>query len=75
MPPAGLPGCPPGCRLPLRLLLQVVWKGSKRVGCGLACGIVTCSYDPPGEWLLGCSCVLLLLAAVAPPPTPLHKLH
>lgn len=29
---------------------QVVWKGSKRVGCGFAKGIVTCNYDPPGNY-------------------------
>lgn len=28
---------------------QVVWKGTKRVGCGFAKGIVTCNYDPPGN--------------------------
>ena len=29
---------------------QVVWKGTSEVGCGLApCGLVTCSYDPPGN--------------------------
>lgn len=28
---------------------QVVWKGTKKVGCGFAKGIVTCNYSPPGN--------------------------
>lgn len=28
---------------------QVVWKNTRRVGCGFAKGIVTCNYDPPGN--------------------------
>ena len=33
---------------------QVVWKGSKNLGCGIACGsgcVVTCNYYPAGNYL------------------------
>lgn len=33
---------------------QVVWKGSKNLGCGFACGsgcVVTCNYYPAGNYL------------------------
>ena len=33
---------------------QLVWKGSKNLGCGIACGsgcVVTCNYFPPGNVL------------------------
>jgi len=34
---------------------QVVWRNSKKVGCGMArCGnseVWVCSYDPPGNWV------------------------
>ena len=33
---------------------QLVWKGSKNLGCGIACGkgcYVTCNYYPAGNYL------------------------
>ena len=31
---------------------QVMWRTTQRVGCGFApgCNMVTCQYDPPGNW-------------------------
>lgn len=43
------------CRSVCGHYTQVIWKNSKRVGCGMAkCGrseVWVCNYDPPGNWV------------------------
>lgn len=33
----------------LLLLLQIVWKGTKSVGCAYSCQIYVCQFEPPGN--------------------------
>ena len=44
----------PGFSMETGHYTQLVWKGSKNLGCGIACGkgcIVTCNYYPAGNYL------------------------
>ena len=45
----------PGFSLKTGHFTQLVWKGSKKIGCGAACNLdnkcyVTCNYSPPGNY-------------------------
>jgi hypothetical protein len=68
------------CHHVLPAALQLVWKGSTRMGCAVNknCGgmygsTYVCQYAPPGLWACPCSCgpALQLPATIFAPPLPL----